>query len=252
MENKRLESRSIDQKSSEIDYHLGAVVRPRPVWPRLIRFGFRLLYNEMAFTYDSVSWLVSLGQWRDWQRAALPFIKGPVVLEIAPGPGHMMLALDREGHHVFGLELSPFMVQIASDRMTRNHSNALVIQGQAEHVPFTDGTFTSVLVTFPGEFIFSSETLNGIYRSLVNGGSLVIVLGAQLGGNGITSRLIRMLYKITGQDYAQDASDIQAFLMSSLTGQIDGLRFQYDFKQLLVRGSLVTLLILEKRNVENN
>ena len=30
-------------------------------WWSLIRFGFRLLYNEMAFTYDTVSWVVSLG-----------------------------------------------------------------------------------------------------------------------------------------------------------------------------------------------
>ena len=30
-------------------------------WRRLLQFGFRLLYREMAFTYDWVSWIVSLG-----------------------------------------------------------------------------------------------------------------------------------------------------------------------------------------------
>ncbi|MCZ7544410.1 MAG: hypothetical protein M5R40_13175 [Anaerolineae bacterium] len=40
------------------------------LWWALVRFGFRLLYNELAFTYDLVSRVVSLGQWRAWQRAA--------------------------------------------------------------------------------------------------------------------------------------------------------------------------------------
>ncbi|MCB9446672.1 MAG: class I SAM-dependent methyltransferase, partial [Ardenticatenaceae bacterium] len=50
------------------------------LWKKLIRFGFRLLYNELAWTYDAVSWLVSLGDWRSWQQAALPFVLGPDVL----------------------------------------------------------------------------------------------------------------------------------------------------------------------------
>ncbi|MBM4425321.1 MAG: hypothetical protein FJ030_18410, partial [Chloroflexi bacterium] len=33
----------------------------------LLRLAFRLLYNEFAFTYDLVSWAVSVGQWRQWQ-----------------------------------------------------------------------------------------------------------------------------------------------------------------------------------------
>ncbi len=36
------------------------------LWVGLIKFGFRLLYQEMAWTYDWVSWLVSLGEWRRW------------------------------------------------------------------------------------------------------------------------------------------------------------------------------------------
>jgi hypothetical protein len=41
------------------------------LWWRLVRFGFRLLYNEFAFSYDLVSKVVSLGAWRCWQQSAL-------------------------------------------------------------------------------------------------------------------------------------------------------------------------------------
>ena len=41
------------------------------LWWRFVRFGFRLLYNEFAWTYDFVAWVVSFGQWKAW---------GPMVL----------------------------------------------------------------------------------------------------------------------------------------------------------------------------
>ena len=50
------------------------------LWVTLVRFGFRLLYYELAWTYDLVSWLVSLGEWVRWHRAGLPFVQGPNVL----------------------------------------------------------------------------------------------------------------------------------------------------------------------------
>ena len=65
-------------------------------WWALVTFGFRLLYNEMAFTYDWVSWIVSLGQWRAWQRSALEHITAPPgtrVLELAHGTGNMQIDL---------------------------------------------------------------------------------------------------------------------------------------------------------------
>lgn len=243
-------TRLTGQNNSEIG--VGNYTRERlsMAWRKIVRFGFRLLYNELSFTYDSISWLVSLGQWREWQRAAIPFIKGPKVLEIAPGTGHMMLDIDQDRHQVYGLELSPYMVKIISRRMSRNHSKALLIQGQAQHLPFADCMFTSVLATFPSEFIFAPETLSGVWRTLVDRGLFVIVLGAQLGGSGVTERLIRSLYKITGQDISPNGLDIQALLTDRLAEQPAGKRFRHYVKQMEVRGSLVTLVILEKLKVE--
>ena len=98
----------------------------KALWWRLVRFGFRLLYQEMAWTYDLVSWAVSLGEWRAWQRAALPFVSGRHVLEIAHGPGHLLLALSTAGFTVSGLDLSPQMGRQARRRLrTAGHPSRL-------------------------------------------------------------------------------------------------------------------------------
>ena len=67
-------------------------------WWALVRFGFRLLYNELAFTYDTVSWVVSLGAWRCWVDAALAHLDGQSpVLELAHGPGNLHIDLALAG-----------------------------------------------------------------------------------------------------------------------------------------------------------
>ena len=70
------------------------------LWERLVRFGFRLLYNELAFTYDIVSVIVSMGAWRCWQRAALKNIHLPLtahIIELAHGTGNLQLDLYANG-----------------------------------------------------------------------------------------------------------------------------------------------------------
>ena len=58
-------------------------------WRRGVRAGFRLLYNELAWTYDGVSKAVSFGQWRCWGQQVLRHLDaapGAPVLEMStPG-----------------------------------------------------------------------------------------------------------------------------------------------------------------------
>ena len=75
-------------------------------WVRLVALGFHLLYHELAWTYDMVSWLVSFGAWRKWQQSALPYVRGPAVLELGHGPGHILVQLAGAGYTVVGLDRS--------------------------------------------------------------------------------------------------------------------------------------------------
>lgn len=180
----------------------------RQGWQRFVRFGFRLLYNELAWTYDVVSWLVSLGEWRRWQRAALPFVDGERVLEIAHGSGHMLQVLAGHGRRVVGLDESPAMGRIA----TRRVEGAIpLVRSRAQTLPFRAGTFDTVVTTFPTAFIADRETMASIYRVLGTDGRYVIVPEGHLIGNGLIERFIAWLFTITGQRDDVFAVDDDAF-----------------------------------------
>lgn len=169
------------------------------VWQRLLQTGFRLLYEDMAWSYDAVSHVVSLGHWAAWRRACLPFVRGPRVLELGFGPGHLQLELLEVGHQPTGLDASPQMARTAARRLRdAGHAPALV-RGEAGRLPFPAAAFDSVVATFPTPYIAAPETLSEVRRVLCGGGRLVVVPEAQLVGGGPLRRAIEAAYRLTGQ-----------------------------------------------------
>jgi ubiquinone/menaquinone biosynthesis C-methylase UbiE len=223
----------------------------RQFWIRLVRFGFHLLYHQMAWTYDAVSWLVSMGAWRDWQRAALPFLRGPRVLEIAHGPGHMLLALSKSGFYVVGIDLSPQMGRLARKHLQKAGQPTHLLHGPAQTLPFSAATFDSVLLTFPTEFIAELETLSAVFRVLKTNGRLVIVPEAQLSGTSILERTIEWLFVITGQRHQPFFTEKrqQPYLQEhrgSLKQQLLAAGFQVDVNRITLARSSVTLILAQK------
>ena len=168
-------------------------------WWQLIRLGFHLLYNQLAWTYDVVSWLVSLGEWRAWQFTALPYVRGERVLEIAHGTGHLLHELRKLAPTVVGLDLSPHMGRIAQRRLRQQGLGLPLIRGSAQRLPFAASQFDTVITTFPTPFIVESATLNEIHAVLAPEGRLVIVPSGQLTGSGKLHQFIQWLFVITGQ-----------------------------------------------------
>lgn len=185
----------------------------RRAWWRFVRFGFGLLYNEFAFTYDLVSWVVSLGAWRCWQRAALTQLEpvaDTLVLELGHGTGNLQLDLHAAGQRSVAYDLSPYMGRIAKRKLTRRHIPVRLVRGMAQHLPFPDAAFSAVISTFPTDFIFAPETLREVYRVLRPGGQLIVVFSGVLTGGGVVKTFLEWLYHITGQRAAGD-SDFSAY-----------------------------------------
>lgn len=171
----------------------------------VLRFGFHLLYNQLAWTYDTVAWLVSRGQWQTWGRAALPYLQGPRVLDLGQGPGHLLGALLEAGFEVAGIDRSRAMGKMAGWRLARYGLPAPLARGAAQKLPFPAATFQSVVATFPSETILDTAALNEVRRVLDPHGVFVIVPMAHLSGNGFIDRGIELAYRLTGQRGAATA-----------------------------------------------
>jgi ubiquinone/menaquinone biosynthesis C-methylase UbiE len=153
----------------------------------------------MAWSYDLVSRVVSLGHWRDWQRVAKRYAHGPRVLDLAFGTGSLLLDWYDVGVTPVGVDLSPQMVRIAAGKLRARGLPLTLARGRAQALPFADVTFDSVVSTFPAEFILEWATVAEVTRVLRPGGCFVVVVGASLTGHDPLSRFVEWLYAITGQ-----------------------------------------------------
>jgi len=154
------------------------------MWKSLVRFAFRLLYNELAWTYDFVAWCVSLGKWKAWGRTSIRHLRGQRILELAHGPGHLLISLRLAGYHPIGIDLSPAMSRQATRRVRRLGLNIPLVRCRAQALPFRSEAFDSALATFPTEYIVDPATLQETARVTKRDGRLVIVAAATLGGRG--------------------------------------------------------------------
>lgn len=174
----------------------------RRAWRGLIRFGFRLLYNELAWTYDLVSRVVSLGQWHTWQLMGIRHLNAPPgsrVLELAHGTGHIQIDLYDRAMLPTGIDLSPYMGRIARRNIGKRGLQPRLVRTNAAHLPFPDGAFDAAISTFPTEFIVQPEVLREANRVLVPGGRLVIVFNGLLTLKTAPAQALEWLYSVTGQ-----------------------------------------------------
>ncbi|MCA9917655.1 MAG: class I SAM-dependent methyltransferase [Anaerolineales bacterium] len=224
----------------------------KKAWIALVRFGFRLLYQELAWTYDLVSWVVSLGEWRHWQAAALPFVQGPAILEIGHGPGHLLVALQKAGHTVFGVDLSPQMGRQAQRRLHKQFLAANLVRARVQALPFQPGSIDTILSTFPTEYIVDPDTLTAVYQLLGENGRFIVVPEGHLTGQRRLHRFIDWLFRITGQrDGAFEVDEAKNWphpeLWEPFRQRFADAGFSLQIKQVQRTRSIVTLFIASKK-----
>jgi len=171
----------------------------RGIWQAFLRLFFQLLYNEFAWSYDVVAWLVSVGRWKAWGRTVLSHTQGRRMLELGHGPGHLLVTLAEQGLAPVGLDLSPSMARQAKRRLRRSDISAPLVRARAQSLPFRRSSFDSILATFPTSFIVHPQTLSEAQRVLAPDGRLVVAAAVRFEGKGPMSRVLTWLYRVTGQ-----------------------------------------------------
>jgi len=144
----------------------------------ILREIFGLLYRN-RYLYWFASTVPFAGQWRVWQRLALPRIRGARVLEIGCGPGKLLADMVRAGYTCAAVDRSPQMVAAARDELKRQGlPDAPISRGDVQHLPYLGESFDTVVSTFPTDYIYEPASLREVARVLRPGGRLVVVMGA--------------------------------------------------------------------------
>jgi ubiquinone/menaquinone biosynthesis C-methylase UbiE len=187
--------------------------------PSLIKFGFKLLYNQLAWSYDIVAWSVSFGQWSAWRRLALLFLQPGPSLELAYGTGGFFVDMLDAGCQPYGIDLSPYMARLAGRRLLRRETPLRLSRSKAQALPFPSNSFTNVVATFPTNYIFDDATLAEVRRVLRHpsvadkhpGGRLIIVAEGKLKGPWPIRPFVDWLYKVTDQHEFPRVSPLHLF-----------------------------------------
>lgn len=208
-----------------------------PFLVRFLRLFFYLLYQPLAWSYDLVAWVVSLGRWKSWVFSTLPELSGFVVLELGHGTGDLQMAMRNKGIGTFGIDLSAQMGAIASDRLKGRNYQPLLARGAGQHLPYRSSAFDQLVATFPTEYILLPETLAEVRRVLRPGGNIVILPVAWITGGNPLDRMAAWLFRVTGQ------SGKWTGRFSQIIGKAG---FVVHEKRIQLRGSELVLVIAER------
>ena len=207
------------------------------------------LYNEFAWAYDLVSWLVSLDRWSIWRLSALDQLIGQRVLELGFGTGELLSEMARRGLEPVGLDASAAMHRVTARKLARRGIDVLRLNGRAQTLPFPDESFDSVVSTFPAGYILDAATFEETVRVLCRpdpstgkaGGRLVVVGLAVAVDVPVWRRMMQFLFGVQG------GSVLQQF-----TGLAEAAGLHVD---ILEQGSgrvRVPVVVAERRNVSSS
>lgn len=210
---------------------------------KFMRFFFHHFYHALAWTYDFVAAIVSIGRWKDWGRAALPHLHGKRVLEIGFGPGHLLVEMNQSGFQAVGLDESPQMIRQAKRNLARSQLPATLSRGYAQFLPFASDSFDSVVSTFPSEYVADPRTLAEVRRVLKEDGRFIIVPAAWAGGKSLLERGSRWLFRVTGQSGEGLEARITDFLAEH--------GFNAVCSEVDIRHSTVLVIVTEKAKIES-
>jgi demethylmenaquinone methyltransferase/2-methoxy-6-polyprenyl-1,4-benzoquinol methylase len=137
------------------------------------------LFGQIAPRYDLINDLQSFGLHRAWKRKAVRLAQvgqGMCALDICCGTGDIVFALRKCGAAVIGVDFSLPMLRGALRRGAGPAAGILLMQGDAQRLPFADGTFDAVTVGYGlRNLIDWNRGLAEMWRVAKPGGRLVVL-----------------------------------------------------------------------------
>jgi demethylmenaquinone methyltransferase/2-methoxy-6-polyprenyl-1,4-benzoquinol methylase len=110
------------------------------------------LFHGLPERYDQLSSAFSFGQDPRWRRALVDEVRpmaGERVLDVATGTGMVAAELRRRADcSVVGLDQSTEMLAGAKRRFANDAARVELVEGQAEELPFEDGSFDALTFTY--------------------------------------------------------------------------------------------------------
>jgi ubiquinone/menaquinone biosynthesis C-methylase UbiE len=210
---------------------------------RFMRFFFHHFYHSLAWTYDFVAAVVSIGRWNSWIRTVLPFVRGTKILEIGHGPGHLQRLLQEQNYCSIGLDESTQMIRLAKHRLEKTDRQAIkLVRGLAQALPFPEAEFDSVISTFPSDYIFDPDTLSGIHRVLRGDGRFILVPAAWIVGRKLLDRAAAWLFRITGET----PRNIREVIGKRAVEPLKQAGFNVEVRELEIQASSVMVILATK------
>lgn len=169
--------------------------------------------KDSALTAAAYDFLLAVPDWlviKKWRRLLWSRVRGPRVLDVGAGTG-LNVPYYRPELNITALDIGEHFIQRARHRAQRREVPVEFVQGNVQALPFTDGSFDTVVSTF----LFCSVDnprlgLLELQRTLKPGGLLLLL--EHVGTKGRLGKAMNVLsgplYRLTGDHIARDTETL--------------------------------------------
>ena len=138
------------------------------------------LFDGIAPSYDTWAQVLTFFQYLSWRRflvSRMAFRPGNLVLDVCTGTAGVAIEIaDHHNGRIVGLDVSHLMLEAGLRAVEKQSLDGRVqlVQGRAEHLPFPDETFDTVVFTYLLRYVQDPDaTIRELSRVLKPGGELL-------------------------------------------------------------------------------
>lgn len=234
--------------------------------PVIERKKVKEMFSNIASTYDFLNHSLSFGLDFYWRKRAVSFlcensISSPIFLDIATGTGDVILEIFKQSKskknksktRVFGLDFAFPMLGIGKSKIAKQLLDCNFIQGDALSLPFKNGSFDGIIISFGYRNFESREGgLAEMSRVIRPGGKIVILeFGNPVGIWGVAFKFyFKCILPILGRLFSGHR-DAYSYLPATVSefpspDETKKLMEEYNFKDVNIHsltGGVVNIFV---------